>query len=248
MKAILKNKTILMMGAPGTGKGSYSKLLSKRFGIPVYSSGDHLRDIIKNPSNNKELINILSQLEAVEDIPKHFNNILSEGKLISKEVMSLLVSYTLNKVKRSDSNSIILDGYPRTVEQATEIDIKFKTPVDLVINIHQDNDIIIKKLMGRRNCSKCNAGFNLTEIDEKGYLMPSMKPKKENTCDHCGGCLQIRSDDNEASISERLKIYEKKCEDILNYYKKQKVLETVEMKKGFDDIGKLYELVEKRLL
>ena len=84
MKPLLKNKTILMMGAPGTGKGSYSKLISKRFGIPVYSSGDHLRDLIRTPDekDNKELISIISKQNKIDNFPQYLNDILTKGGLI----------------------------------------------------------------------------------------------------------------------------------------------------------------------
>ena len=250
MKSILKNKTILMMGAPGTGKGSYSKLLSKRFGIPVYSSGEHLRDIIKQPKEiyNKQLIDQISDKFKISNVPEYLENILSKGGLISKEIMSALIIFTLERTKQSESNSIILDGYPRTLIQAQEFDLEYKRVIDLVLNIEQDNDIIIKKLLGRRSCSQCPAAYNVTDINEKGYVMPSIKPKVDGVCDRCGGKLELRSDDNSDTINERLKTYEAKSLDMYDYFNKKGTLVSCEMKRGFDDIKLLYDIVEKKLI
>lgn len=250
MKPLLKNKTILMMGAPGTGKGSYSKLISKRFGIPVYSSGDHLRDLIKAPQekDNQELISIISAQNKIQNVPQYLNDILSRGGLISKEIMSSLILFTLDKISKTESNSIILDGYPRTLIQAQEFEKEYKRNIDLVLNINQDKDIIIKKLLGRRNCSQCSAAYNVTDINEKGYLMPPLKPKKENICDKCGGALEMRSDDNAETIMERLNTYDAKCKDMVEYYTNKGVLVSAEMKRGFDDIAILYDIVENKLI
>lgn len=250
MKPLLKNKTILMMGAPGTGKGSYSKKISKRFGIPVYSTGDHLRDIINNPNlnYNKLLIEKISNSFSILDVPKYLNDILSKGELISKEIMQSLILFTLDNVNKTENNSIILDGYPRTISQAKEFDTLYKRPINLVLNVEQHKDIIIKKLLGRRQCSNCPSAYNVTDINENGYNMPSLKPKKENICNLCGSDLYKRSDDTEAIISERLKIYDEKSKDILEYYQNKNTLRTVEMKKGFDDIGLLYNIVESELI
>lgn len=250
MKPLLKNRTILMMGAPGTGKGSYSKKISKRFGIPVYSSGDHLRKIISEPEtqDNRELIEILGDKFQIPNVPQYFESVLNKGELLRKEIISMIVFFTLEQTKKTEHNSIILDGYPRTLHQALEFDVAFKRPIDLVINVEQDTDIIIKKLLGRRNCNSCGAGFNVTDINEKGYVMPSLKPKVEDICDVCGGKLTMRADDTEEVISSRLKIYAEKSQDILDYYKNKNVLSTVEMKRGFDDISKLYDLVEDKLI
>lgn len=250
MKPLLKNKTLLIVGAPGTGKGSYSKMLSKRFGFPVYSTGDHLRSLIKAPEqvSNKILIEEIESRFKIQNLPQYLDNILSKGGLINKEIMDKLIQFTLTEIKKTESNTIMFDGYPRTLDQAKEFDNLFRRDIDLVLDICQDFDIIRKKLLGRRNCVSCTAGFNVADINEKGYVMPSIKPKVEGVCDFCKGKLVERSDDTSEVITERLNTYTQKSKDILAFYRNKGVLETIEMKRGYDDIGLLYEIVERRLI
>lgn len=250
MKPLLKNKTLLIVGAPGTGKGSYSKLLSKRFGFPVYSTGDHLRSLIKEPAevNNKRLIDEIESQFKIQNLPNHLDQILSKGGLIDKAIMDKLIQFTLSEIKKTESNSIMFDGYPRTIDQAKEFDNLFKRNIDLVLDICQDFDIIRKKLLGRRNCVSCTAGYNVADINEKGYVMPSIKPKVEGVCDICKSKLVERSDDTAEVINDRLNTYTQKSKDILEFYRAKGVLETIEMKRGYDDIGLLYDIVERRLI
>lgn len=242
---VLKNKTILIMGAPGTGKGSYSKMLSKKYMIPVYSTGDHLRMIVENKDKDANLLtDIIQKKHSIKNLSKYLNDILNKGNLISKDIMHDLLSFRFTQLE-SGNNAVILDGYPRTVEQAIELESVYNRNIDAVINIDQDHDIITKKLLGRRNCSVCGQGYNICTISEKGYEMPSLNTKVENICHKCNGPLSQRSDDNEETIKNRLRIYTEKSSDILNYYSKKNVLHNFEMKKGFDDIQILYDFINR---
>lgn len=156
-----------------------------------------------------------------------------------------LLSFRFQQLE-GGNNAVILDGYPRTVEQAIELETIYKRNIDAVINIDQDHSIIIKKLLGRRNCSSCGQGYNICSINENGYEMPSLNPIKENICDKCNGQLSQRSDDNEETIKNRLQIYSEKSSAILNYYNKKNVLHNFEMKRGFDDINILYDFIDNQ--
>lgn len=250
MKPLLKDRIILMLGAPGTGKGSYAKKISKRFGIPEYSTGQHLRDILNKPTEteNKLLLNKISEVFKIQDPHKHLTDLLSKGKLIPMDMLNNIIHFRFLELKKTESNSIILDGYPRTYEQAESFERNFQRKIDLVININQKESIIVKKLMGRRACSKCPGSFNLADIDEDGYLMPSIKPKVDGKCDYCSSDLTSRADDTIEVITERLQTYNKSSSKMIEFYNQQGVLRSFEMKRGFDDIGLLYESVERELI
>jgi adenylate kinase len=250
MKSLIRNKTILMLGAPGSGKGSYSNKISKRFNIPVYSIGEHLRKIISNPTDsvNVRLMKEIAEEYKLSNVHEHLNGYISKGQLIPKELLRSILEFTLNELKNTESNSVILDGYPRTLPQAVEFETKFNRKIDLVININQDNDIITKKLLGRRQCSKCQASYNVADIDEKGYKMPSVKPKVDGVCDKCGGNLVMREDDTLEIIQNRLQTYDSHNNSMLTYFKEKGILRSEEMRRGFDDIDLLYSIVERELL
>lgn len=247
---MIKNKILILMGPPGSGKGSYSKKISLKYKIPTYSTGEHLRNIIKSPNSNEnsEVISTIKSKFNIDNVPSYLSNIIDKGGLISKNIMDQLMISFFSQLSKSDANSCILDGYPRTIEQASSFESTFNRKIDLAININQDYDIITKKLLGRRVCTNCFTGYNVSHINEKGYVMPSLLPKKEGVCDKCGSSLSLRADDTEEVIKERLKTYDLKSKSVIDYYDKKGVLVNSEMKRGYDDIDILYKIVNERLI
>jgi adenylate kinase len=190
---------ILIMGAPGAGKGTYSKGVSEALKLPLISTGDILRSL-RNDSK------VGSTIRKYQD----------KGLPVPDDIVIPLVQ---ERLSRGDcKNGAIIDGdVVYNINQAKMME-KI-TDLDLVINLVLSDDIIVKKNLARRICKNCGAIFNVTEIKEKGIYMPPLLPKKEGICDKCGGSLFIRTDDTEEVIRERLKVYWKRIEPVLKFYK-----------------------------
>ncbi|CAG9328546.1 unnamed protein product [Blepharisma stoltei] len=183
MKAI----KLLMMGPPGVGKGTFGKLLSKEFSIPILTVGDEIRKIAAQESLSQVYIDI------AKDVTK--------GKLIND---GLAWAIMIHKLKDLDtSRGFIIDGYPRT---ATECEIMEMCDFqyDLVVSLKQHEEVIIKKTLARRVCESCGSTYNLANIEYEGHKLPSMKPKVKGKCDNCGGNLITRKDDTRSVIQKRL--------------------------------------------
>lgn len=216
-------KIILMTGAPGVGKGTFSKMLSKDFNIPEFSTGDELRKIINSSTNDLDILKI--------------KQIIQEGKLINDEYMLKLVQ---KRLENGDTkNGIIFDGYPRNLNQAGQ----FKQ-ITAVVDIYLNEEILVQKILGRRVCSKCGNNYNIYQIKENGYDMDPLLPKKNpKKCDECNGDLMQREDDKESIIRDRLEVYKKYTLPLLDYYQKQNILIRFEPKKGKKDYPILKEII-----
>ncbi|MEM4330682.1 MAG: nucleoside monophosphate kinase [Candidatus Pacearchaeota archaeon] len=179
---------ILLFGPQGSGKGTQAELLSKKLGVPSISVGDLLRN---TKGKLKEKI----------------DSILKEGKLVPTEIV---VEILKKRIKKDDcKKGFIIDGFPRNLEQAESIK-KIFSP-DKVIELVLSEEECIKRITGRRICSKCGKNFN---------IYTELKPKKEGICDFCGGELKIREDDlDEKAIKRRLEIYYKETKPLLEFYK-----------------------------
>ena len=156
-----KNLVILMIGAPGVGKGTYSRMLSKDLNIPELSSGEELRKLLKSNQNNNPQIS-------------RIKNLMDKGQLVDDEY---IFNFMKEKLCRPEySKGVILDGYPRNINQA----MHFKTlrTMDLVINIELEESILIKKLLGRRVCINCGKNYNICCIKEGDFDMEPLLPKK----------------------------------------------------------------------
>ena len=186
---------IIMLGAPGTGKGTIAGILSKKLDIPQVSTGDIFR---KNISEKTEL-------------GKLAESYISKGKLVPDDVTVKLVE---DRLKAEDAkNGVILDGFPRTVAQAEALDEILKNStkkVDITINLTTPEEEIIERVVNRRICSKCKKVYNLV-------LNP---PKNEGICDDCGADLEARTDDNEETIKSRLQTYFEQTSPLVDYYDK----------------------------
>ena len=188
---------IIFLGPPGAGKGTYASRLNPILKLPHISSGDMVRDEIK----------------AQTELGKLMKEYSDKGKLGPDEIMIKILAKRLRKP--DCKKGCILDGFPRTIKQAGALERIMK--IDLVINLNVPDQIIIKRLSNRLTCKKCGTIYNKL----------TLKPKKDNICDKCGGELYQRDDDNPRIIQERLNVYRKKTEPLIEHYKKKNLLKNV---------------------
>lgn len=210
---------ILMLGAPGVGKGTYGRFMKKDFNLPVLSSGDELRKVLASPEG-----------EGGEH--EELKQIIKAGKLVSDEYMLNFIKSFLDKPQFS--NGVILDGYPRNEMQAAQLEkfLKF----NMVIKIDLAEDILIKKLLGRRVCKNCGRNYNIFSIyTDKYELDPLLPEKNPEKCDDCDSDLYQRDDDNLKTIQDRLDVYKKSTLPLEDYYTKKGILHSFEMRRGIKD-------------
>ena len=215
---------IIMLGAPGTGKGTVASLLQEKLGIKQVSTGDIFR---KNIQEETEIGKIASQY-------------ISKGQLVPDDVTIKIVENRLNEDDVQDG--IILDGFPRTVYQAEELDKILERKgkkVDIVINLTTPEEEILERIVNRRVCSnqECKAVYYIV-------LNP---PKQEGICDKCGSKLVQRKDDNEETVKSRLESYFKQTSPLVDFYSNKQVLVTEQVSKSVNKLGKdvAEEIVEK---
>ncbi len=202
---------LVLLGAPGSGKGTLSAKLKNELGYIHLSTGDLFRKIMKSDS----------------PLGKKINEVIQSGKLVSDDLTNELVKQELSSIQ---NKNIVLDGYPRTVDQAKYLDSI--TKVDKAILINVNNDVIIKRISGRRMCPKCNSIYNI-------YFMP---PKSKNVCDHDGTTLIQRKDDNIDSVTKRLEVYEKQTKPLIDYYKHRQILVEFD---GNNNQDQMFEAIKK---
>ena len=179
---------LLLMGAPGSGKGTLAKKLAQEKNIEHLSTGDILRIEVKNQT----------------ELGKKVSLIMKSGHLVSDKLMLDLIA---NRISSLDS--FALDGFPRTFNQVNMLD-KIVS-IDKALHLKVNDEIVIKRLIGRRHCGECEVDYNI-------YFSP---PLKENICDNCGRDLQSRKDDNKSTIKKRLNVFHQNFDEIILYYKKQ---------------------------
>ena len=191
---------IIMLGAPGTGKGTVASLLAKELGIPQVSTGDIFRKNIKEKT----------------ELGKLAESYISKGNLVPDDVTIDLVK---NRLKESDAKEgVILDGFPRTVRQAEELDKILQnnqSEVDIVINLVTPEEEIVERIENRRVCPECKAVYNLK-------LNP---PSQEGICDKCGHELVQRKDDNVDTIKSRIKTYIDVTSPLIEYYEEKEKID-----------------------
>lgn len=190
---------IVLLGPPGAGKGTQARQLAQNLGLPHISTGDILR---RNVSDGTEL-------------GKQAKGIMEKGLLVPDELVAKMLDERFNN---ADINKgFILDGYPRTLAQASTLDeilLRKKKAIDLVVYLDTSDQVIIKRLGGRLVCSKCGANFHAT----------NMPPKVSGICDNCQGSLYQRSDDNEVTVRKRLQVYKNEVASLIGYYGRAKKL------------------------
>lgn len=190
---------IVLIGAPGAGKGTQAAMLVERLGFKQLSTGDLLRANIKNKTK-------LGLMVA---------DILAAGKLVSDDVLFEIVKDALPKA----GDKVLLDGYPRTVQQAKDLDsLSGAYPVNACIYLNVDQKILVNRLTGRRICKGCG----------KSYHIEFNPSKKEGVCDSCGEELITRPDDSLDKINVRLDVYEKETRPVLDFYKDTGLLYTID--------------------
>lgn len=190
---------LILFGPPGAGKGTQAKLLTRRFKIPHISTGDILRNEVKNNTA----------------LGKNAKGFMEAGGLVPDSLVTEMVK---NRMSQKDlGNGFILDGFPRTETQAKALDEILKTGIDRAIYLSTSEKVVVQRLTGRRVCPKCGTNYHIT----------NMPPKNDMLCDQCRVKLYQRPDDNEATVRNRLKVYLDESESVLNYYKKQGKLENI---------------------
>ena len=193
---------IIMLGAPGAGKGTIAAQMEERYKILHVSSGDIFRENIKNET----------------ELGKLAKDYIQKGQLVPDDVTINMMIDTLESDKCK--NGFILDGFPRTLVQAEQLDkelAKDGAKIELVILVDASNDQIVERLSGRRVCAKCGATYHIVN-------MPS---KVEGICDKCGSEVAQRKDDTKEVILDRLKTYDEQTKPLINYYKSKGILKTV---------------------
>ena len=202
---------IIMLGAPGAGKGTQAKQIAAKYNIPHVSTGDIFRANIKDGT--------ALGMEA--------KSYMDKGQLVPDE---LTVKILLDRVAKEDcKNGYVLDGFPRTIPQADVLDeavTKLGEKIDFAINVDVPDENIIRRMSGRRACLKCGATYHIVSIP----------PKKEGICDACGEELVIRDDDKEETVKARLEAYHKQTQPLIDYYNNKGILKEVDGTKDMNDV------------
>lgn len=202
---------IIMLGAPGAGKGTQAKMIAEKYAIPHVSTGDIFRANIKNGT----------------ELGKEAKKYMDQGKLVPDE---LTVKILLDRVAQPDcANGYVLDGFPRTIPQAEVLDKALRElgdKIDYAINVDVPDENIVNRMGGRRACVGCGATYHIKYN----------APKVENTCDTCGGELIIRDDDKPETVQNRLSVYHEQTQPLIDFYEKQGVLKTVDGTVDMNDV------------
>ncbi len=197
---------LILLGAPGAGKGTQAEIICNKLNIPTISTGNILREAIKNQTERGMMA----------------KSYMDAGKLVPDEVIVGIVSERLSA--DDCKNGFILDGMPRTVAQAKALD-DMNVEIDVVVSIEVEDEAIEKRMSGRRVCESCGASYH---IEYK-------KPKSDGVCDSCGGKLVLRADDAPETVRDRLSVYHEQTEPLISFYEAKGILKTVKGADGIDD-------------
>ena len=210
---------IILLGPPGSGKGTQAELLSKKYGIPHIAMGDILREEVARGTSLGKKVNVY----------------MSRGELVPDEIV---IEVLKERIKKPDcKNGFILDGFPRTLNQAKALDTMLDElgfRIDAVVYIDVPDEEIVRRLSLRRTCRVCGRVYNL-------YYNP---PKQDGKCDVCGGELFIRDDDKPEVIRNRLKVYNEQTRPLVSYYEESKLLVRVD---GANSIDNVFQQIVKKL-
>lgn len=204
---------LVLLGAPGAGKGTQAKKLIDKYAIPQISTGDILRKAVADGT----------------PLGKEAKVIMDSGGLVSDKIVLGLVQERLTQ--DDCKNGYILDGFPRNTPQAEALDkmlSEMGAPLTVALSVDVDKDVLMKRLTGRRTCKNCQQMYNI-------YFSA---PKKEGVCDKCGGPLFQRDDDREETIKKRLDVYDSQTAPLFDYYSKKGILKSVKGTGSIDDIFK----------
>ena len=206
---------IIMLGAPGAGKGTQAKQIASKYSIPHISTGDIFRANIKNGT----------------ELGKKAKEYMDQGLLVPDELTCDLV---MDRIAQDDAkNGFVLDGFPRTIPQAEALDAaltKIGQSMDFAIDVDVPDENIINRMSGRRACLNCGATYHIVSIP----------PKNEGICDTCGNELVLREDDKPETVKKRLDVYHDQTQPLIDYYNGKGILKSVNgtqpMEKVFEDI------------
>ena len=206
---------IIMLGAPGAGKGTQPKMIADKYNVPHISTGDIFRANIKNGT----------------ELGKEAKTYMDKGLLVPDE---LTVKILLDRVAQDDcKNGYVLDGFPRTIPQAEVLDkalTELGDKIDFAIDVDVPDANIIRRMSGRRACLACGATYHIEHVP----------PKAEGICDRCGEALVLRDDDKEETVKNRLNVYHEQTQPLIEYYTAKNILKTVDgtvdMQVVFDSI------------
>lgn len=211
---------IIMLGAPGAGKGTQAQMIAGQYHIPHVSTGDIFRANIKNGT----------------ELGMEAKKYMDQGLLVPDE---LTVKILLDRVAEEDcKDGYLLDGFPRTIPQAEVLDkalAELGDAIDYAINVDVPDENIVKRMSGRRACLSCGSTYHMEHIP----------PKKKGVCDKCGNDLVLRDDDKPETVLNRLEVYHKQTQPLIQFYEEKGVLRTVDgtkpMKEVFDSIVEILE-------
>ena len=204
---------IIMLGAPGAGKGTQAKQIADKYSIPHISTGDIIRANIKNGT----------------ELGKKAKQYMDQGALVPDELTCDLV---MDRIQQDDcKNGFVLDGFPRTIPQAEALDAalgKINEKMDYAIDVDVPDENIVNRMSGRRACLNCGAPYHLISIP----------PKVEGICDRCGSEIVLREDDKPETVQKRLKVYHEQTQPLIDYYKNQGILKSVDGTQTMDEVFK----------
>ncbi|OUO78846.1 adenylate kinase [Blautia sp. An249] len=212
---------LIMLGAPGAGKGTQAKKIAEKYSIPHISTGDIFRANIKNGT----------------ELGKKAKTYMDQGLLVPDELVCDLV---VDRVGQPDcEKGYVLDGFPRTIPQAESLDAALKavgSKIDYAIDVDVPDENIISRMSGRRACLKCGATYHLKYA----------APKKEGVCDTCGEALVLREDDKPETVQKRLNVYHEQTQPLIDYYTKAEILVTVDGTKDMEEVFQaITEILDK---
>ena len=200
---------IIMLGAPGAGKGTQAKKIAEKYSIPHISTGDIFRANIKNGT----------------ELGKKAKTYMDQGLLVPDE---LVVDLVVDRVKQDDcSNGYVLDGFPRTIPQAEALDKALAAmgeAMDYAINVEVPDENIVRRMSGRRACVDCGATYHIVYT------------KEENICDNCHGELILREDDKPETVQKRLNVYHEQTQPLIDYYTEKNILVEVDGTVDIDEV------------
>ena len=202
---------IIMLGAPGAGKGTQAKRIAKKYNIPHISTGDIFRANIKEGT----------------ELGNKAKEYMDKGELVPDDIT---IGMLLDRIHKADcKDGFVLDGFPRTIPQAkslTQALSKLNESIDYAINIDVPDESIITRMGGRRACLSCGSTYHIKYS----------APKKENICDNCGSELVIRDDDKPETVKKRLDVYHKQTQPLIDYYDSEKILASVDGTKDMEEV------------
>ena len=215
---------IIMLGAPGAGKGTQAKMIAEKYAIPHVSTGDIFRANIKNGT----------------ELGMEAKKYMDQGQLVPDE---LTVKILLDRVAQDDcQNGYVLDGFPRTIPQAKVLDDalnKLNEKIDFAINVDVPDENIVRRMSGRRACVGCGGTYHIEHVP----------PKKEGICDLCNSPLYTRADDNEETVKTRLTVYNSQTKPLVEYYEALNKLVNIDSNQPIDEaIKDIVKAVEDKCL